>query len=56
MYGLHSLHHHIHLVVVDDFDLGRITVLPLETNSPLIIDANTAPTVPISRESFHTIP
>jgi hypothetical protein len=35
-------------MVVDDFNLGRIAVLPVETDSPLIIDADTMLTVPIS--------
>ena len=42
-------------MVIDDFDLGRIAVLPAETDSPLIIDANTILTMPISRESFQSI-
>jgi hypothetical protein len=42
-------------VVVDDFDVGRIAVLPAETDSPLIIDSNSILTPPISGESFQSI-
>jgi len=42
-------------MVGDDFDLGRIAVLPAETDSPLIIDADTVLTTPISGESFQSI-
>jgi hypothetical protein len=41
-------------VVIDDFDLGRIALLPAETDSPLIIDANTILTAPISGESLQS--
>jgi hypothetical protein len=42
-------------MVIDDFNLGRIAVLPAETDSPLIIDSNTVLTAPISGESFQSI-
>lgn len=42
-------------MVIDDFDIGRIAVLPAETDSPLIIDSNTVLTVPISSEFFQSI-
>jgi len=42
-------------MVIDDFNVARIAVLPAETDSPLLIDSNTVLTTPISGESFQAI-
>jgi hypothetical protein len=42
-------------MVIDDFDISCIAVLPTETDSPLLIDSNTVLTTPISGESFQAI-
>jgi len=55
MNWLYSFHHHIHLMVIDDFNIGRIAVFPAKTNSPLIIDPNTVLTAPICGETFQSI-
>jgi hypothetical protein len=38
-------------VVIDDFDLMRISFLPYKTDSVLIVDANTVLSFPIARRS-----
>ncbi len=42
-------------VIVDDFDVMRVSVLPFETDSVLIIDADTELALPIARKRFQPV-
>jgi hypothetical protein len=44
------------LVIVDDLDVERVAVIPVEADPPLIIDPDAMLTLPISREFFQAIP
>ena len=43
-------------MVVDNLDFKRMSIAPFETYSPLIVDANTILSSPISLQSFQSIP
>jgi hypothetical protein len=43
-------------VIVDDLDVERVAVIPVEADPPLIIDPDAMLTLPISREFFQAIP
>ena len=43
------------LMVIDDFDLMRVPVLPDKANAPLVIDADTVLACPTAFESFEAI-
>ena len=54
----HTIHwacHFIPLVVVDNLDFGWSYISPEETNSPLVIYANTVLAFPITLECFKTV-
>jgi hypothetical protein len=42
-------------MVVDDFNIQDMTVIPAETNSPLVIHSNAMLSFPITLESFEPI-
>jgi hypothetical protein len=43
------------LVVVRDFDFVGIAILPLKTNSILLVDANTVLPAPVTNQSFQAV-
>jgi hypothetical protein len=43
-------------VIVDDLDLICVPIAPLETDTPLVIDANAALTRSVPRQLFESIP
>jgi hypothetical protein len=44
-----------YLVVIDDLDITRVSTLPDETDSPLIVYANTMLSLAVSREFLQPI-
>ena len=42
-------------MVVDDFDLVRILILPNEANPPLSVDADRMLSCPITRQGFEAV-
>jgi hypothetical protein len=42
-------------MVVDDFDIERLPVLPAKTDTPLIVDSYAVLTCPITTEFLKTI-
>ena len=42
-------------MVVDDFDLVRVSVFPDEADAPLVVDANAVLTFPFSAKRFEAI-
>jgi hypothetical protein len=43
-------------MIVDYFDIIRVTFSPFEANSPLFIDANAVLTLPIASQHLEPIP
>ncbi len=42
-------------MVIDNFNLKSIAILPNKTKSPLIVDANTMPPFEVAMQSLQTI-
>ncbi len=42
-------------MIVDDFNVARTAVLPIETDSPLIVNSDAVLTRPITRQFFESV-
>jgi len=42
-------------MIIHDFDVQGIPIVPLEANPPLVVDANTMLSAPIAAQSFQAI-
>ena len=43
------------MMIIDDFYFVSVTLTPVETNSPLVIDANTVLSAPVALEFLQAI-
>lgn len=42
-------------VIINNLDIKSVTILPLEANSPLIVDPNAVLSRPVSAQSFQSV-